>query len=188
MEAAVYLLVPEEDDVVCYGYTSDVVADWETGIVEDNFDGYWFALPDGQALCVYLVDQRDDYDIFTSPVEVNGEEKYLRFAWDYTGEVRVLDLWDGISSNGIASRPGDSLKQGDRIVPLYDAFSLSSDDEYYYYGDAYVWKNNDKLCFDLLPDGDYLYAFSINDIYGGNYMTDTVEFSVDGENILYTAA
>ena len=188
VEAAVYLLVPEEDDVVCYGYTSDVVADWETGIVEDNFDGYWFALPDGQALCVYLVDQRDDYDIFTSPVEVNGEEKYLRFAWDYTGEVRVLDLWDGISSNGIASRPGDSLKQGDRIVPLYDAFSLSSDDEYYYYGDAYVWKNNDKLCFDLLPDGDYLYAFSINDIYGGNYMTDTVEFSVDGENILYTAA
>ena len=40
----------------------------------------------------------------------------------------------------------------------------------------------------MLMDRDYLYAFCINDIYGGSYLTDFVMFSVDGEQITYTDA
>ena len=189
VEAVVYLISDDEEDAICIGYTSDIAADWETGIFEDNFDGYWFSLPDGQCLCVYLVEMCDGYDLFTSPVEVNGKEKNLRFAWDYdSDEVRVLDLWDGIGGNGIASRPNDTLKPGDRIVPLYDAFSLSTDDEYQYTGEEFVWEDGDELYFDLLPDGEYLYAFSINDIFGGDYLTDFVGFTVEDGDILYAAA
>ena len=189
VEAMVYLIAEEEEDYICIGYTSDILEDWEYGIFEDNFDGYWFALPDGQSLCVYLVDQYDGYDVFTSPVSVNGEEKNLRFAWDYTtGEVQILDLWDGISTNGIASRPGESLKPGDRIIPLYDAYSMYSDDEISYYGAEYVWRDGDALYFELLPDGDYLYSFCINDIYGGSYVTDCVEFFIEDGDIMYDAA
>ena len=189
VEAVVFCFSEDYEDCLCFGYTSDILADWDTGIFEDNFDGYWFALPDGQCLCVYLVEECDGYDIFTSPVEVNGKEKNLRFSWDYeTGEIRVVDLWDGIEGNGLASRPGLGLQSGDRIVPLYDAFSLETDDEFQYYGDEYVWEDGDELYFEMLPDGDYLYAFCINDIFGGNYLTDYVEFSVDGYDILYDAA
>ena len=189
VEAMVYLISEDEEDYICIGYTSDILEDWESGVVEDNFDGYWFSLPDGQPLCVYLVDQRDGYDVFTSPVQVNGEEKNLRFIWDYiTGEVHVLDLWNGIGTNGMASRPGEALKPGDRIVPLYDAVSMYSDDEYVYYGVEYTWKDENELYFELLPDGDYMYAFCINDIYGGSYVTDYVEFFVDEGEITYYAA
>ena len=189
VEAVVYWYADNGEDVVCIGYTSDVMGDWESGVFEDNFDGYWFALPDGQCLCVYLVESRDSYDLFTSPVKVNGQEKNLRFAWDYdTGNVRVLDLWDGISDNGIASRPGEPLKPGDRIMPLYDAYSLTTDDEFQYYGENYIWQNGDELYFELLPDGAYLYGFCINDIYGGYYATDFVDFYVEDGEICYDAA
>ena len=189
VEAVVYLISDDEEDAVCIGYTSDVLADWDYGIFEDNFDGYWFSLPDGQCLCVYLVEECDGYDLFTSPVEVNGEEKNLRFAWDYENdEVAVLDLWDGIGGSGAASRPGETLQPGDRIVPLYDAFSLSSDDEYQYYGEEYVWEYGDELYFDLLPDGEYLYAFCINDIFGGSYLTDFVGLYLEDGEVWYDAA
>ena len=90
VEGVVYKISYDEEDCICYGYTSDILEDWEQGTFKDNFDGYWFALPDGQCLCIYLVDIRDDCAIFTSPVMVNGEEKNLRFAWDYvSGEVRI---------------------------------------------------------------------------------------------------
>ena len=188
VEAAVYL-VADEEDYVCLGYTSDVWADWENGVVTDNFDGYWFSLPDGQCLCVYLIEECDGYDLFTAPVEVNGVSKNLRFAWDYeTGAVQILDLWDGIDENGFASRPGESLMPGDVIVPLYDAVSSYTGEEFLYYGEEFVWEAGDELGFDMLFDGDYLYAFCINDIFGGCYMTDYVSFSVDGDEILYTAA
>ena len=189
VEAIVYLISEDEEDCISIGYTSDVWADWDTGVVEDNFDGYWFSLPDGQNLCIYLVDEYDGYNIFTTPVKINGQETNLRFAWDYnTGKVQVLGLWDGINDNGIASRPSETLKAGDRIMPLYDAFSMTTDDEYQYFGEEYVWKDNDELVFEMLMDGDYLYTFCINDIYGGSYVTDFVMFTVEGENIMYTAA
>ena len=73
-------------------------------------------------------------------------------------------------------------------MPLYDAFSMTTDEEFQYYGEEYVWKDGDELYFEMLMDGDYLYAFCINDIYGGSYLTDFVMFTVEGENIMYTAA
>ena len=186
VEAVVYLVAPDGRDYICFGFTSDILGDWESGVFLDNFDGYWFALPDGQPLCVYLVDRRDGYDIFTSPVSVNGRETNLRFAWDYTtGEVRVMDLWDGVGAHGVASRPGETLKPGDRIVPLYDAYSAASGEDFRYTGGAYAWGFGDTLYFELLPDGDYLYSFCINDIYGGSYVTDSVSFSVYGDQIMY---
>jgi len=189
VQAVVYLEEPQEDDSICLGYTSDVQVDWQTGLVEDNFDGYWFSLPDGQFLCVYLIDQCDGYDLFTSPVEINGARKNLRFSWDYaTGRVEIMGVWDGVDENGVAGRPGESLKHGDRIVPLYDAFSNRTNEQYLYRGEAYDWGSGDVLSFQMLPDGEYYYGFCINDIYGGYYMTDFVNFTVDNGSIFYNAA
>ena len=36
-------------------------------------------------------------------------------------------------------------------------------------------------------DGDYLYAFCINDIFGGSYMTDFVELFVEDGEIQFAA-
>ena len=189
VEAQVRVYSDDGQDCLSLGMTSDVIADWNTGRVEDNFDGLWFSLPDGQNLSVNLVDERDGYDLYTSPVKVNDDYTNLRFAWYHdSGEVKLLDLWDGVGDNGIAARPDDGLKTGDHIVPLYDAVDDETSESSVYSGQEYVWGDGDKLAFGLLSDGDYLYSFYINDIFGGSYVTDNVKFSVDQGGISFYAA
>ena len=189
VDAMVYMYSPDGQDCISIGLTSDVIADWNTGAVRDNFDGYWFSLPDGQNLRVQLVDENDDDSVYTAPVQVNGDSTNLRFSWNgKTGELEILGVWDGVGDNGIAARPGDGLKAGDRIVPLYDAVDDETSESSVYSGQEYVWGDGDKLAFGPLSDGEYLYAFYINDIFGGNYVTDNVKFTVDQGNISFNAA
>ncbi len=189
VEAQVRVYSDDGQDCLSLGMTSDVIADWNTGRVEDNFDGLWFSLPDGQNLSVNLVDERDGYDLYTSPVKVNDDYTNLRFAWYHdSGEVKLLDLWDGVGDNGIAARSGESLKTGDRIVPQYDAFDVDSYEESTYSGVEYVWTDGDKLGFGPLSDGSYLYSFYINDIFGGSFVTDNVRFDIDQGSIRFNAA
>ena len=189
VEAKVYALSDDEQDYLSLGFTSDVLADWDTGVVGDDFDGFWFALPDGQNLSVYYVDEGDGYDLYTTPVRVNGNDTNLRFAWYYdTDEIQVLDLWDGVGDNGMAARAGETLKPGDRIVPLFDALNKDTLEESEYYGEEYIWEDGDNVVFEHLPDGDYLYCFVIDDIFGGSYVTDFVSLTLDQGSITYKAA
>ena len=189
VDAMVYMYSPDGQDCISIGLTSDVIADWNTGAVRDNFDGYWFSLPDGQNLRVQLVDENENDSVYTAPVQVNDDSTNLRFSWDgSTGELQIIGVWDGVDNNGIAARAGDTLKPGDRIVPLYDASDVDTGEASVYSGQEYVWSDGDKLAFGLLSDGDYLYSFYINDIFGGSYVTDNVKFAVDQGGISFYAA
>ena len=189
VDATVYMYTDDKEDVLSLGTTSDVLADWDTGRIEDDFDGYWFSLPDGQNLSVDLVSEGDDYDVYTSPVTVNDDFTNLRFAWYHdTGEVRLLDSWDGIDDNGFASRPGQALKAGDRIVAVFKAFDPNTFEQSSYTGEEYVWSDGDALGFGPLPDGEYLYSFCINDIFGGSYATPNADFAISDGSISFNYA
>ena len=92
------------------------------------------------------------------------------------------------AEDSVAGRPGESVKPGDRIVPLCDAFSNRTNEQFLYRGEAYVRQNGDELGFQMLPDGEYYYVFCINGIYCGSYMTDFVNFTVDNGGIFYNTA
>ena len=187
VEAMVFLLSDDYEDAICMGLSTDVLGDWETGYFCDNFDGYWFALDDGQVLCSYLAETGDGYDVFTAPILLNGEEKCLRFIWDYgnTGEVTMIDVWDGISDYGAPGKIGNPLSIGDVITPLYDAFVIDTGEEFYYYGDDYIYNGDDNLWFDKMPDGDYFYSFVIDDIYGDFYTSQLAVMTIEGEDIYF---
>ena len=187
VQANVYMISENMDDLIELGVSVDIIPDWENGIFTDNFDGYWFSLPDGQILAVYVVEECDGYDIYTSPVLINGEETNLRIIHDYENDTVTIDgIWDGIDENGMAARNVYELSEGDSITPLYYASAIDSDDEYYYYGDEYVFDGEPEIYFDLLYDGEYLYGFTIDDIFGDYFVTDFVNFTVDGKDIYYS--
>ncbi|MDD6991104.1 MAG: clostripain-related cysteine peptidase [Oscillospiraceae bacterium] len=187
VQANVYMISEDMDDLIELGVSVDIIPDWENGIFTDNFDGYWFSLPDGQILAVYVVEECDGYDIYTSPVLINGEETNLRIIHDYENDTVTIDgIWDGIDENGMAARNVYELSEGDSITPLYYASAIDSDDEYYYYGDEYVFDGEPEIYFDLLYDGEYLYGFTIDDIFGDYFVTDFVNFTVDGKDIYYS--
>lgn len=186
--AMIYELSPDGEDIIELGETYDINSDWETGTFYDNFDGYWISLPDGQNLATYIVEDADDYTIYTSPILLNGEETNLRLKLDYTqGQIIIEGAWDGIDENGAAAREIVKLKEGDVIVPLYYAYSIEGDDEFYYSGQEYTVDGDPEIYYDVMEDGEYYYSFCIDDIYGDYYLTDVVTFFIEGEEISFYA-
>lgn len=186
VQANVYMCSDDGYDLIELGISTDIFADWSTGVFYDNFDGYWISLPDGQNLAIYIVDECDGYDIYTSPILLNDKETNLRITHNYVdGTVTIDGAWDGIDENGMASKEIIPIKTGDKIIPMYYATTIDSDDEYYYYGEQYTFDGEPEIYFSYLPDGEYFYGFFIDDIYGDYYITDYVNFTVDGDTIYF---
>lgn len=185
----VYQISDDGHDIISLGETCEIFQDWTTGRFTDEFDGYWFSLPDGQNLSVYLQTQTDTSDIYSSPVELNGRRTNLVIVREIdTGKAYITGIRDDVE-DGMADRTDRRLKNGDRILPLYEASSLLDEDgdrDYEYYGEEYIYKKGDGITFELMPDGKYLFGFIIDDLYGDFYVTDYADFEVDGERVLYT--
>ena len=180
--------------------TDDYVdMDWQSGQCRDSFDGGWFALPDGQPLCVFLIGSEDidnvTYcNIYTSPIYLNGEYTNLKIRQTYrlkgdyyeTLSTDILGTWEGIDENGSAAREVYRLRRGDKIQPCYYAYDANTF-EYItdYYGDEYVYTGSGEIGIDYLYDGDYYYAFEINDYYGNTLYTDFVLFNIENGELFY---
>ncbi|MCR4617371.1 MAG: hypothetical protein K5669_04185 [Lachnospiraceae bacterium] len=184
--AIVYELTPEGDALIELGETYDVAGDWDTGAFYDAFDGYWLSLPDGQNLATYIVEVTDDSIIYTSPILLNGNETNLRVKQSIdSGETSIEGAWDGIDEHGSAAREIIKLKDGDIIIPVYYAYALEGDDEYAYEGAEYTVSGDTSVLYGIMEDGDYLYSFNIDDIYGDYYLADPAVFNVNGEEISF---
>ena len=168
------------------GATGDIFADWNDGRFAENFDGFWFSLPDGQNLTVLIETEGDGFDIYSSPVKLNGKRTNLILRHDYKKDiVTILGIRDPLSEEGMAGRITSELNKGDVITPLYYAVAVEGDGERWAEGSEYVYNGYSALGFGILPDGEYLYNFTINDIYGGYYDTESISFTIKGDEILY---
>ncbi|WKY48937.1 clostripain-related cysteine peptidase [Eubacteriaceae bacterium ES3] len=186
----VFMDMPDDETILELGLDDNVTADWYTGEFEDNFSGYWFALPDWQPLATYIVEQGDTYNIYTSPVMVNGEDTNLRIRLDFYDDgdyvIQIIGTWDGIDpETGQSAREIQKLKTGDVIIPLYDAYTYDGDYDGQYVGYEYVFDNDPIIYEELLPEGDYYYSFQIDDIFGGSLYTDFEVFNVDAYGEIY---
>ncbi len=180
----VYAFSEDGNDIIEYGETNDVDADWASGVFFDNFDGWWISLPDGQNLATYIVEQTEDSIVYTSPVLLNGVETNLRLVLDEDG-VKIEGAWDGIDDAcGAASRKVKKLKKGDKIVPMYYAMTGDDLEDTEYYGDEYVFDGDPEITFDQMYPGDYMYAFLIDDIYGDYYLTDFQVFTIEEDGTI----
>ena len=180
--SAFIYMTTDGNEMVELGETLDVQSDYDTGECTSDFDGYWFALPDGQQLATYIVSEEDERHVYTTPVYLNGQRTNLRFVKEALG-VEVEGAWDGIGENGMAAREVRKLQPGDKIVPMYFNFDMNSDDENdegkEVKGKEYEWTEDSDVTYAYLPAADYFYGFSIDDVYGGLYTSNIVMFSID---------
>lgn len=169
-----YIYLDIEGKMVNLGMTNDIKSDWESGTVADNFDGYWLALSDGTILTSYVVDETDAYTVFTAPIKLNGKRTNLRMRVDKQYQVTIEGAWDGISENGTASRDVTKIKAGDKVTVinyLDDGSEMETTE--------LTWAADSGVSYSYLPQGDYYYGFTIDDVYGDFLVTDPVVFSID---------
>ncbi|KAF5091204.1 clostripain-related cysteine peptidase [Acetobacterium wieringae] len=186
----VFMDAGDGETLIELGLDDNITADWNTGKFEDNFNGYWVSLPDGQPLATYIVEQGDTYNIYTSPVMLNGVETNLRIKIDFASDgnytITIIGAWDGIDAvTGQSAKEITKLKKGDLITPVYYSYSMKTDEEGVYEGEAYTFNNDPVIYEEPLAVGDYYYSFQIDDIFGSSLYTDFEIFTVDANGEIY---
>ena len=77
-----------------------------------------------------LVYEGDDYNLYTVPIKLNGEDSYLSVAYDYEAkDFYILGATSGVDESGQAGKDMRPLKKGDKVSIVYYAQSLEGDDE-----------------------------------------------------------
>ncbi|HEY5587252.1 MAG TPA: clostripain-related cysteine peptidase [Ruminiclostridium sp.] len=146
------------------GMDRNVELDTTTGIVKDNFTGYWTTLG-GQFVSMYIETVGEDYSTYTIPAKLNGEKVDIKvlYSEEYPDGV-VLGAWRGIDEKtGMPDKDIIDIYTGDEIIPQY-YFYGSTDDvggyvDGYVDGGAFVVEDELKLEVIELPDDKYLYGF-----------------------------
>ena len=121
-----------------------------------------------------LIEDTEDYYLYTVPIILNGKETNLRVAWiydenvdeDFNGYYKILGTWDGINQeNGMSSRELKPLRKGDviNIIQLY--YNINTKEMKEMYSDDIVVDENTRIIESDLNTGDYLYSYNIEDIY-----------------------
>ena len=182
--AACSIFMEYEGVSLYLGEDDDVLIDYDAMTLCDNFEGSWPSL-DEQPLVTQVVSVGEDKNIYTCPVLLNGEQTNLRIELDWnTLDMTVIGAWAGIDpETGAAARETVKLKDGDKITPVYYAFT--SDDVETIYGYEYEVSGDTYITYSMLPDSDYSYSMTLYDIYGNAFYTPAVTFTVDENGELY---
>ncbi|MGN0362397.1 MAG: clostripain-related cysteine peptidase [Bilifractor sp.] len=182
----------EEADATEYvflGEDNNIDADWDNGKFKDNFFGTWMTIG-GEVVSAELIEETDNYNLYSIPAEVNGEETNLRAIYDYNKEeYRVLGIYDGMNSgetgNGfMTSRGIRPLTDGDEVAFLLPTYEADTDEETWYTTDTITWSDDVVMEDEDMGDGFFLYMYEITDVFGNTYDTDPIEMQAEGDSII----
>lgn len=173
----------ENDRMLLLGTDNDLTADWEQGVFYDNFRGVWGAI-DGCLVYMELSYEGEDYNLYSVPILLNGEEYNLQVAYDFTAEEWIiLGASQGLAASGMASKELRLLEEGDCITTIWKLASYSGDDDFEMYAAEELIVTADTAFGEAaLFDGSYAMVFEMWDAAGNYAYSDAVTFDcADGE-------
>ena len=174
----------EEEDILLYlGRDNDIDVDWENGVFTDNFRGVWGAI-DGYLVYMDIIYEGENYNLYSVPILLNGEEYQLHVVYDYNEEVfQILGARKGLDDNGMSDRNLVKLKAGDEITTLHYGATLSGDDELQMVEvDTFTVTADTAFAEEDLGDGNFVMMFELVDARNDSATSDIIWFTVeDGE-------
>ncbi len=181
------LYIGEEDDVILYlGSDVNIDADWDTGIFKDNFDGTWPML-DGHPVYIEIVEEGDDYNLYSIPIKLNGMECNLQVTYSYNdGLYRILGARRGLDKNGMSDRNLIRLKPGDQVTTIHYAMSISGDDDDFtpVEVDTFRIGSHPTVADEEVGDGKYGYLFEFLAPTDESALSHIVSFEIENGVIM----
>lgn len=190
LQAVYYQLcyVSEEDDIILLlGRDNDIYMDWDEGIFRDNFRGVWGAI-DGCLCYMEIVYEGNDYNLYSVPILLNGDEYNLRVVYSYTDEeYSILGARRGIDDNGMADKNLVQLEPGDEITTLHYAMTISGDEEEpeQVPVDTITVTEDTVFTEEDLGDGNFVIFYEMVDMQNNSYYSDLAYFTVE-DGLIYT--
>lgn len=170
----------ELESYVDFGYTQDVIIDWNQNKIYGLFDGTWPTL-DGQMVCIYDQIANENFVRSLVPVTVNGEDTYLLVVFDEQNPGGlVVGKTEGYNDAGQPVRGYEKLNEGDTVRPQYELIYWDENDVQQsepFDGIDITVGAGGTLPFGYEPvesDADYVYGFCLNDVFGEYQFTDFV--------------
>lgn len=152
-----YYADPEEDIMLCLGTNNDIVADWDNGIFKDNFRGKWGSI-DGELCYMEISYEGDDYNQYSVPILLNGEEYNLMVVYDFNLEKFYIEgARKPLDHSGAADKKLRYLVEGDEIQTIHYASSISEDDDELTAVPIDTIIVTPEIAFDEIDLGDGLY-------------------------------
>lgn len=175
----------EEEDILLYlGRDNDIDMDWENGVFTDNFRDVWGAI-DGNLCYMDIIYEGADYNLYSIPILLNGEEYQLHVVYDYNEEeYQILGARKGLDDNGMSDRNLVQLKEGDEITTLHYGSTLSGDDELQMVEvDTFTVTEDASFGEEELGDGTFAMTFELVDARNDSAMSDPILFTVENGEI-----
>ena len=175
----------ESDRMMFLGTDNDMEADWDNGVFYDNFRGVWGAI-DGHIVYMELSCEGDDYNLYSVPILLNGEEYNLQAAYDFSGEAwSIQGAAPGLDESGMAAKELRLLEEGDVITTIWQLSSLSGDDDFEMYAaEEFTVTAGTSFGETDLPEGQYGMVFELRDAAGNYAYSDAVLFECVGGEII----
>lgn len=177
----------QEDIILLLGRDNDLDTDWENGVFMDNFRGVWGSI-DGYLVYMEIVYEGEDYNTYSVPILLNGEEYNLRVVYDYNDEqYYILGARKGLDDTGMADKNLIQLQPGDKITTVHYASTISGDDAFVAVPvDTFSFTEETSFYETDMGDGEFMMMFELVDARNNTALSQPVWFTVDGEDI-YTS-
>lgn len=145
------------------GTKSCANADWSGGEFSDTFNGKWFLLPNKEPLPT----KPKSFGGYVARVSENGIECALSFT-SAQNEVSLLGEW-----------------RNRTVSACYDVCTYDNDRFSTETGTEYTFGESPQLVYGDLSDGDYFYLIAVTDIWGGEYHSEIVNFSIKNGSLIF---
>ncbi len=174
------------------GVDNDINGDYEKGEFHDNFRGVWTTI-NGYYCELNLVDEEENYNVYSIPILLNDKEMNLRVAYifddDENGHFEIYGAWEGIDSeSGMSAKDIVKIKDGDKITLLFDSYDADNDESNIYETDTFTVNGPLVVEESELFDGDYMYSYEITDIFGNVKDSDPVIMTCENGEIFVSEA
>jgi hypothetical protein len=176
----------ESGKYVYLGSDNNLYCDYEKGVFRENFEGSWMTIG-GEFVYAELTEENEDYNLYTIPIRLNGEEKYLKAEYDFNKEeYNILGAYDGVDEEtGFSGRDIKQLKKGDKVEFLfyvYDPDSENDEDDMIPLSKI-TWDKNTKMEDGDFEDAGFIYMFMIKSIFGDEDFGDPIYMTIKNGEI-----
>ena len=178
------LLYLDENVVIHLGSDVNIDADWDTGVFRDNFGGTWPML-DGHPVYIEITEEGDDYNLYSIPIKLNGEECILQVSYSYdTQKYSILGVRRDSEENGMSDQDLIPLKAGDMVTTIHFAKPVSDDAELAAVeAETFRIGSHPAVEDEELGDGTYGYMFEFLAPTGESALSEIAVFNIEGGNI-----
>ena len=176
----------ENDYFRFYGESGRMEADYEEGIFQAPFDGYWPSI-DGHFVVTKLIYQGEDYTTYSVPILLNDEEYNLRVVYDHElQDYTVLGARKGLTDNGMADKNLVQLVPGDVLTTIYLDRSLTGGGGFdHRIGTTITLTENTSFYEAPLPNGEYGLVFKMSDLRNNSVWSDMANYLLT-DDAIYT--